>query len=315
MKYIVRSVFFFLLTLIVSSAAIAAPAKPYDHIRDIAYGEAKGETLYLDIFVPNGEARFDYFQPNDNGKGLGLIDVISGGWNSSIARQDEHEKAALFSILCARGYTIFAIRPGSLPDYTALEMIANLKRGVRWVKAHAEEYKVDPKRMGMLGASAGGHLSTLAMTLAEPGDPDSNDPLMRWGTEMQAVGVFFPPTDFIDWDGKGTLADVMSRPALIASGGEEAVKAMSDEALHTALKAISPVYTLSGKTPPLLLIHGDADPIVPLAQSYKLKEAMEKEGNSVELIVKPGGGHFWLTLPEEVIKLADWFDKQLADAK
>ena len=66
---------------------------------------------------------------------------------------------------------------------------------------------------------------------------------------------------------------------------------------------------------PFLLIHGDADPLVPLQQSHRMVEALKEAGGSVELIVKKGGGHPWPTLPEEVKIMADWFDQHLPEAK
>jgi dipeptidyl aminopeptidase/acylaminoacyl peptidase len=69
---------------------------------------------------------------------------------------------------------------------------------------------------------------------------------------------------------------------------------------------------VSAHAPPFLLIHGDADPLVPLQQSEVMLEALKKAGVPAELIVKKGGGHPWLTLHEEVKVLAEWFDKQLA---
>ena len=289
-------------------AAWAQQEKPYDVKQDVAYGQAKGHDLLIDVFVPNGKARHDYFKPNDNGFGRGLIDVISGGWNSSRARQEEHERAAVFSILCARGYTVFAIRVGSLPDFTALEMVANLQRGVRWVKAHAAEYGVDPDRLGMMGASAGGHLSLLFMLDPQPGEPDAADPLLKHSTAVKAVGAFFPPTDFLDWDGR--VATIERHEHLIFSDGMEG---KSEEEVRAAMERISPARLVKGKTPPLLLIHGDVDPVVPLQQSEVMIKAMRDAGNPAELIVKEGGGHFWITIPEEVIKLADWFDQRLGE--
>jgi len=66
------------------------------------------------------------------------------------------------------------------------------------------------------------------------------------------------------------------------------------------------------KPVPFLIFHGDADPLVPLQQSQKLVAALKAAGGSAELIVKPGGGHPWLTLPDEVKVMADWFDQRLA---
>ena len=76
-------------------------------------------------------------------------------------------------------------------------------------------------------------------------------------------------------------------------------------------RAISPLYQVNRPTIPFLLIHGDADEVVPLSHSKKLVDAILAEGGSAELIVKVGGGHPWLTLPNEVAVMADWFDKQL----
>ncbi len=76
-------------------------------------------------------------------------------------------------------------------------------------------------------------------------------------------------------------------------------------------RAISPLHRVNKPTIPFLLIHGDADEVVPLAHSQKLVDAIQAEGGSAELIVKAGGGHPWLTIPNEVVIMADWFDKQL----
>jgi dipeptidyl aminopeptidase/acylaminoacyl peptidase len=79
--------------------------------------------------------------------------------------------------------------------------------------------------------------------------------------------------------------------------------------IKEAARAISPVHRVEKPTAPFLLIHGDADKLVPLSQ--KLVEAITKAGGSAELIVKSGGGHPWVTIPQEVKVMADWFDKQL----
>jgi dipeptidyl aminopeptidase/acylaminoacyl peptidase len=80
------------------------------------------------------------------------------------------------------------------------------------------------------------------------------------------------------------------------------------------VKEISPARLVTSGAPPFLLIHGDADPVVPLQQSQRMVAALKEKGGSAELIVKRGGGHPWLTIHEEVQILADWFDKQLKAA-
>ena len=77
------------------------------------------------------------------------------------------------------------------------------------------------------------------------------------------------------------------------------------------LKQISPAHLVTRQAPPFLLIHGDADPVVPLQQSERMLAALKEAGVPAELIVKKGGGHPWFTIHEEVKVVADWFDKQL----
>lgn len=95
------------------------------------------------------------------------------------------------------------------------------------------------------------------------------------------------------------------------SAKEGALNGKSNEELQEMAKAISPLYQVRKPRVPFLLIHGDADEVVPLSHSQKLVEAIQSAGGSAELIVKQGGGHPWLTLPIEVAVMADWFDQQL----
>jgi dipeptidyl aminopeptidase/acylaminoacyl peptidase len=81
--------------------------------------------------------------------------------------------------------------------------------------------------------------------------------------------------------------------------------------LKEAARKISPALLVQkGPLPPFLLIHGDADPMVPLQQSEKFVQAVKDAGGSAELIVKKGGGHPWLTIRDEVMVMADWIDVQ-----
>jgi dipeptidyl aminopeptidase/acylaminoacyl peptidase len=89
---------------------------------------------------------------------------------------------------------------------------------------------------------------------------------------------------------------------------------LTDEQVTDGLTLISPVRQVHSEAPPFLLIHGDADPLVPLQQSEALRDALQSANVPVELIVKPGGAHPWPTIPEEVAKLADWMDRQLLPA-
>ncbi len=296
--------------VLLAAGFAAAQGRPYELVKDVQYGEAKGVPLLLNVYKPTGQNRNPVFKPGEPGKGPAVIDVISGGWNSSPAREGEHAAAGMFDVVCARGYTVFAVRVGSVPDFDGLEITENLQRGVRWVKAHAAEYGINPDRIGMVGASAGGHLSLLSMVRGKPGDPKAEDPLLRFSTGVAAVAVFFPPTHFLSWNGARAPIDL--EPGLLFTGG---VAGKTEAELDARLRELSPALQVTPGLPPALLVHGDSDPVVPLDQSEQMMKALKDAGNDAELVVKKDGGHFWLTITEEIILITDWLDKKLAGVK
>lgn len=271
---------------------------------NLVYGESDGVGLLMDVFTPVGK-----------GNGLGIVDVISGAWHSDRGKIRDHARAQTFQILCGKGYTVFAIRPGSITKFSAPEMLAHLNEGIRWVKGHAASYGIDPERLGLMGASAGGHLACLAAVTADtPSKGETDDTQKLADTRVKAVAVFFPPTDFLDFGGKAVdvRADDGMGKLVRKLAFSQGLSNETDAEVTQAITQISPARLVTSQAPPFLLIHGDADPVVPLQQSERMVDALKKAGVSAELIVKPGGGHPWLTLPEEVQVLADWFDKQLA---
>jgi acetyl esterase/lipase len=291
----------FLSLFVAPFAAIAAVQGPtYVQHENIVYGEADGLGLVMDIFKPKGAAN-----------GLGIIDVISGAWHSDRSKIRDHARAQTFQILCGKGYTVFAIRPGSVTKFSAVEMLAHLNEGIHWVKGHAKEYDVDPNRLGMMGASAGGHLACLAAVTASTAKAKTNDKHPLAGTDVKAVAVFFPPTDFLDYGGKPTDIRAKNGELIRRLAFSQGLTNETDSEISEKLKQISPARLVTPQAPPFLLIHGDADPVVPLQQSEKMLAALKQSGVPAELIVKHGGGHPWLTLNEEVQVLAEWFDRRL----
>lgn len=286
-------------TAAMAGMAQDAPSLPFDQQKDVVYGEVHGTGLLMDVFTPKEK-------PN----GLAIVDVVSGAYYSDRRKIGDHMLAQVYSIFCTHGYKVFAIRPGSRTRYTGVEMLANVKTGIRYVKLHAADYKIDPDRLGLTGASAGGNLASLAMVTPEEARPEAKDAALHFDTRMKAAAIFFPPTDFLDWNGK--LANMDSLGDLLFLGG---AKGHSEEEIKERALQMSPARLVKGPTIPLLLIHGDADPLVPLQQSQKLVDAVKAAGGSAELIVKKGGGHPWMTIFEEVKIMADWFDRHLPDAK
>lgn len=283
----------------VSSCVFDASAQdsiPYEQKKDLVFGEVHGTGLLMDVFVPKGASN-----------GLAIVDIASGAWNSDRSKIRDHTLAQIYPIFCTRGYTVFAIRPGSKTRYTVAEMDRHVKLGIRYIKEHATEYGIDPERLGITGASAGGHLATLAALTPLAGKPDSDKASQRLSTSVKAVGVFFPPTDLVEWDTDKKPDPEIVGPLLFLNGS----KGHTEEEILAKSREASPLYRVGTPTIPFLLIHGDSDSTVPISHSQKLVDAIKKVGGSAELIIKKGGGHAWITLPEEVRTLADWFDAKL----
>jgi len=290
----------FLITL--TAAAAAQPDLPFHQTKDVPCGP----NVVMDVFTPTGKGLLPVYNAADQGKGLAIIDIASGGWSSDRGKINDHLGFKLYHILCARGYVVFAVRPGSMPDVTGLEMLQNIQTAIRFVKSKAKDYRIDPNRIGLMGASAGGHLTCLTVVNETKADPAAADPLMRQNTRIKAACAFFPPTDFLNWDGDVAPLDLAAE--LFFKGG---IEGRSDKEITAAAKELSPIYKVKPGLPPMIFFHGDADPLVPLQQSQDMVKALTKAGNEASLIVKKGGGHPWLTLSMELIDMADWFDKQL----
>lgn len=259
----------------------AEEAAPYDRKVDLVYGESHGTGLVMDIFVPKGDKN-----------GLGIIDIGSGAWYSDRGKLKDHQKAGFYDVFTSHGYTVFAIRPGSQTKYTAEEMVGNIRQGITWVRGHADDYKIDADKLGIVGASAGAHLTLLTLLTTKE------------DTGIVAAGLFFPPTDFLDWSGQIPFDHIGN---LLFTGG---IGGKSPEEVKAKAEAISPARLPIGDVPPMLFFHGDADPLVPLQQSQKMVKLLQDAGKQAELIVKPGGAHPWPTIAEEVAQMGDWFDKQ-----
>lgn len=289
-----------LITLLILGVSAAAENEaPYRQTQNILYGETDGIGLLMDVFVP--------VQPQGPGQGLGLVCITSGAWKADRGMMEAHQRIGIFDVLCGHGYTVFAVRPGSLSAFTAEQMLSHAGAGIRYVKGHAAEYGIDPDRLGLTGLSAGGHLALLAAMRAEPANPAAEEALERLGTGVQAVGVFCPATNFLDWNGQKYGLNLMEWKLAFRDGAEGKTEAQKE----AAAKAISPFFQVKAGLPPFMLIHGDADSVIPVQQSISLAKALQDAGNRVQLIIKEGADHSWPTIREEMEKMAQWFDGQL----
>lgn len=295
--------------LLFAANARSADGPDYTRTPDVVYGHKHGLALTLDVFAPKGKAN-----------GLGLIFVVSGGWFST---HDAIPVPYLEPFL-KRGYTVFAVVHGSQPRFTIPEMIDDLNRSVRFIRHQARDYKVDPDRLGIFGASAGGHLSLMQATAGDLGKPNPFDPVGRTSSRVQAVAAFFPPTDFLNYGKPGEHA--LGRGKLAAYRApfefhefdlkQHIYVPISDEARIVEIgRQISPINHVSSDDPPTLVIHGDADPLVPIQQGEAIVARLKEAGVPAKLVVKPGAQHGWAHLVKDMETVADWFDEHLKSTR
>ncbi len=272
----------------------------YRAIEDVVYGQRDGLALTMDVLIPETKP-----------KNIGVIFLVSASWRSpKSATQEEEEKRRRQHWVQGPlngGYTLFLVRHSSSPRYFVPEMVIDIRRAVRFVRMRAKDYGIDPNRIGISGASSGGHLSLMAALTADDGKPDSKDPVERVSSRVRAIVAWFPATDLLNFGGENgyKLAEKL-QPTLF----QQMFGKVTD--LESQLKSISPINHVNQDAPPLLLIHGDADRLVPVQQSQALKAKYEELKRPVQLIVQPGGPHtFWLGIEKHYPAIWDWFDRYL----
>lgn len=279
-------------------ATAASAAWVYFHpacewTRGVEYGRRHDQPLTLDVLRPR--------VPN----GLGILLIVSGGWRSNPAVV----RPWLVAPLLRRGFTVFAVAHVSQPTASVAEIFADVSRGVRFVRAHAATYGIDPDRIGVGGGSAGGHLSLLLATRGGPGPADAPDPVDRGSSAVQAVAVFYPVTDLTNLAGSTEDPGDGGPPlSFRAAFRQEPVDMVTWRPLA---RELSPLHHVHGDLPPILIHHGDRDDLVTLDQSLRFQACAREAGAEVAVVTVRGGRHGWLTMPLDVMRFAAFFERVL----
>jgi acetyl esterase/lipase len=293
-------------------AGRAAEKPKYTRLQDVVYGRKDGTALTLDVFTPK-----------DKKNGAGVIFVVSGGWFSS--HDAIFPGLGLFNEYLKRGYTVFTVVHGSQPRYTIPDAVGDLNRAVRFIRYHAKDYKIDPKRLGITGLSAGGHLSLMQGMAGTKGNPEAKDPVERVSSRVQAVACFFPPTDFLNYGKAGK--DVFEHGVIqkyklqapfefrkLDPVNKVYLPVKDKKKVRKILREMSPLYHVSAKSPPSLIIHGTKDSLVPYQQAKAMVAKLTKAHVPAKLITKKDADHGWPGMDKDIVTCADWFDKYLKKA-
>lgn len=227
-------------------------------LHNIEYAQANGAALFLDADIPDGSGPFP-----------AAIIVHGGGW----VRGDRTvDVVPLFAPLSRAGIAWFSIDYRLSSDISQFgAAIEDVENAIRFVKAHAKEYRINPDRIALIGESAGGQLAAMAALDPAP------------GTEVMAVVALYAPTDLVKLAKTSEFVPKQVRDSLAGTPFEQLLLAR--------LGQLSPIDNVKPGSPPFLLIHGTEDTLVPFSQSRAMCERMTEAGASCELFPVEGGGH------------------------
>jgi dienelactone hydrolase len=299
-------------SMLAQSGAKAPSAAGSNHAvtTDVVYGHKAGMALTLDVYRPR------------QGNGAAVISIVSGGWRSAwetlrqfrelpdgslrlltadeVRAQGGILPSHSYQTLLDKGFTVFAVRHGSSPNFAMADIVADLRRAVRFIRSQASKYGVDPDRIGIWGGSAGGHLALLMATSPEVSNDKATDAFERGPARLAAVVAYAPPTDF------------MSLSAEWKASNQTFPAVQQLDSAH--LKMYSPITYVSADDPPTLIVHGDKDPTVPYTQGKSMHEALTRAGVTSRLVTIEGAQHgfFEGNATRANDEMVRWFEQYLA---
>ncbi len=264
---------------LVSVFCIAAEAAEVKTLMDATYATPGGVPVKLDAYLVESDKSTPV-----------LIFIHGGGWRQGDKRGlPRFLKEPLFEA----GISIVSInyRLTDVAPYPA--QVDDCTRAVQFVRSKAKEWNINPGRIALMGASAGGHLSLWVGLHDDRKKPDSPDPVERQSSRVSCIVNYFGPTDF-------RLLRPLERrhPAYMALFGGK--KGDAKENIPDAvIEAASPITYVSSDDPPVLTAHGTADLLVPVSHAHALIEKLKEKGVGTESFILDGGGHgLWNIKPD-----------------
>jgi acetyl esterase/lipase len=244
-----------------------------DLVRDVQFGTGGGRPLRLHLLRPRT------MPPAPMPV---LVWIHGGAWQSG----SKDGGIPMLGRFAQRGYLGASVEYRLSQEAIFPAQIEDCKCAIRFLRAKAKEYHLDPDRIGAWGSSAGGHLVALLGTSGDAKDLEGKGGWQEFSSRVQAVCDWFGPTDFLKMDAAGSQLkhDGPDSPESRLIGGP--IQANPEKAARA-----NPITYVTRDDPPFLIMHGDQDPLVPLNQSELLFAALKKAGVDAALHVVKGAGH------------------------
>jgi acetyl esterase/lipase len=281
-----------ILTAAFACTSASADDKKVTTANDLVYTKVGDQELKLDLARPaEGDGPFP-----------GVLVIHGGAWRAG----NKADMRPLLGEFAKRGYIAISPQYRFCPKEVFPAQVHDVKAAVRWLRAHASEYKLDANHIGATGFSAGGHLALMLGVTAPEDGLEGDVPKDAPSSRVQAVVNYFGPTDL----GASDIPDVSKPLVKDFLGGEPAEK-------PAETKKASPITYASKDDPPILTLQGTKDPLVPHTQATAFADAMTKTGapGRVELMI--GAGHGWAgaEMTRTLEETSAFFDLYLKPAK
>ena len=269
-------------------------------LRDIEYARVGNKSLKLDLYLPEGQGPFPL-----------IIWIHGGGWtsgNKSLSSDSPQVRQT------ARGYAVASINYRLSQEAKFPAQIEDCKAAVRWLRAHATQYNLDPSRIAAWGSSAGGHLAALMGTSADVSDLEGDEGNLDYSSRVQAVVDWFGPIDLLNMS-----SDSLSFPCNLIDHNsvfspESLLIGCAIQTCPDKTERANSINYVSADDPAFLIMHGTDDCLVGPTQSQRLYNALTAAGVEAGLKFIEGAGHGGSEFddPENRKLVDDFFDQHLS---
>lgn len=250
------------------------------------------------------DLKMDIIYPEDSVRQYPCIVWICGGAWLTMNRSAH---LAYLSELARSGFVVASVEYRTTNEATYPKQLEDIKSAIRYLRAHSLRYHIDTERVGVMGESAGGHLTAMAALLNDPAY-DVGD-YLTYSSSVQAACPWYPPSDASAFPYESPMQAAAAPESLLLGKN---VMLHKEEALK-----LSPVSYVTKEAPPFMIIHGTADTTVPFTQGEALHDKLEEAGCDVKLIAIQGANHADLQFFQEEIweRIICFFHDKLGCAK
>jgi acetyl esterase/lipase len=215
--------------------------------------------------------------------------IHGGGWVGG-----DHYGPANFPF-AAQGYFTVSMEYRLSTEAAFPAQIHDCKAAVRWLRANARQYNINPDKIGVWGTSAGGHLAALLGTSANAPELEGKGGSNHYSSSVQAVVDLFGGTDFSGIIGRTEYRLYMEVAERLVGGPLEEKE--------DVVRMANPIFYIRNNAPPFLIIHGERDQVVPFDQSQILYDALKRAGVEVSLIKVKDARHGFMNIKEPIIRI------------